>query len=89
VSSTLSTLTILGPQGDQTMTWDETDARSVEEVRREFDRLVKGARWWAYAYPATITDAVAGVADRATPEVIREFDPTAREILLAPQIAGG
>jgi hypothetical protein len=79
-------LTILNQRGDATLEWDRTDELSVERVRVEFDRLVKGERWTAYAYP----QVQAGVAPaEATPEVIREFDPTAREIVVRPQLVGG
>jgi hypothetical protein len=77
------TMRVLSRSGDTATAWDTTDEASVEEVRRQFDELVRGQRNWAYAYPAPVGDKV------AKPEIIREFDPTAREIVVAPQLVGG
>jgi hypothetical protein len=72
-------LTILNRSGDQTATWDTADQLTVAEVRARFDQLVKQEAWVGYAYPA----------GGGGPVVIREFDETAQEIVVRPQLVGG
>jgi hypothetical protein len=66
---------IMGREGDVGHDWDANDPASVQEAERVFNKFVKRG----------------GLAFKTGKEneQIREFDPSAVEILLMPQIAGG
>ena len=74
---TLSVLRILDQNGDTALEWDVADDLSVEEVREKFDELVSAGH---LAY--RIDSPTSG-------EVIRNFDPTAEEIIVTAPLVGG
>ena len=73
----MSKLRILNESGDTTLEWDLEDKVSVEAVRKEFDTII------ASGYMAfSITSPTQG-------EVIRKFDPAAKEIIMTAPMVGG
>lgn len=75
---TTGTLIIPDKTGDTRIDWDSADPTSVAVAKAAFDKA-KESR--ALAYKAT--------PGGARGEVIREFDPAAEHIILAPQLVGG
>jgi len=74
----MSTLTILDHTGDKTIEWNPRIPDEVNAARVEFaKRKAKGH----LAYRLN--------SDGNRGEVIREFDPTARRIVMSPQTVGG
>ena len=71
-------LRVMGAEGDVKTTWDTAKPDEVAEAKAQFDRLI------AKGYQAY---AVKGNGDKG--ERIREFDPDAGRIILAPQMRGG
>lgn len=68
----------MGKQGDVPTLWELDDAGSVQVARERFDDAI-GRRMLAF-----------NLAPGGEPgEQITEFDPTAKEIVLIPMIAGG
>ena len=63
--------------GDTQVAWDETDAASVEQARAMIDRAFAEGRG-----VFTMDESGTGVR-------LRQFDPSAREIVVIPQIKGG
>lgn len=71
-------LAILDATGDTKIIWDPNNTDEVENARRSFtDLRAKGY----LAYKVT--------PDGSKGEVIREFDPDAEKIILAPPLRGG
>lgn len=64
--------------GDTRIIWDPQKADEVSAARKLFDEL-KGKRYLAYKVKK----------DGSKGEVIREFDPEAERIILAPPMTGG
>jgi len=74
----MSTLTILDHTGDKTIEWNPRNPDEVNKARLAFaQRKAKGHL--AYRLDA----------DGNQGAVIREFDPTARRIVMSPQTVGG
>lgn len=76
---TVNTLHELNGQGDTKITWNPGNVAEVETAREHFDRL-RGMGHLAYAIDP---------ADQSAGEQLREFDPAARQIVMAPQLQGG
>jgi len=74
----LNELTILDHTGDKTIEWNPRDPDEVNKARLEF------AKQKAKGHLSYRLDA-----DGNRGAVIREFDPTARRIVMAPQTVGG
>jgi hypothetical protein len=74
----MSTLEILDHTGDKKITWDPTKTDEVNAAR------VKFAEQKAKGHLAYRLDA-----DGNKGAVIREFEPSARRIVMAPQTVGG
>lgn len=73
------TLRVMSPNhGDLSVTWDRSKADEIEKARGEFDEA-RGRGFAAYSMEAG--------GGRGT--LIREFDPSADTIVLAPPISGG
>jgi hypothetical protein len=72
-------LSILGPQGDTTLTWDPAKPIEVETARAKYGELVKQGY--------TGFELAKGSQEKG--ELIREFNPRAERILMVPQAAGG
>lgn len=68
----------MGLEGDTRVEWDPSMRHEVEAARQNFDKLISKGY---YAY------RVSSSGERG--EMIREFDPNARKIIMAPQMAGG
>ena len=64
--------------GDVKIMWDSDKSEEVASAREQFDRL-RGKGYLAYK-----TDKKGEKG-----EVIREFDPDAERIIMAPQMRGG
>jgi hypothetical protein len=74
----MSELCIMDASGDLKKIWDPTKPDEVADARRSFDEMQKKG------YAAYKVD---DKGDRG--EVIREFDPGAGKIIMAPQMRGG
>jgi hypothetical protein len=75
---------VLDPKhGDFKVRWDPDNPEEVENARKQFDELVKSTARRAYQAYKIASGA------RRKGEPIKEFDPTAGELLLVPQMAGG
>jgi hypothetical protein len=64
--------------GDYKVMWNKDNEAEVLEARHTFERL-RSQRFLAY----TVKE------DGSQGEVIREFDPEAGRVILAPQLVGG
>lgn len=73
------TLRILDHTGDTKVEWDILDPASVAEVKAKFDQVLAESRGLAYR-----TDANGGNAEKIT-----EFDESAPQIIISPQLVGG
>jgi hypothetical protein len=71
-------LVVMDRSGDTKIIWDSSKPDEVDTARQTFDRLRKKG-YMAYS--------VKKGGDKG--EVIREFDPDAEKIILAPQMVGG
>ena len=71
-------LVILDASGDTRVIWDADKPAEVEAARETFTKL-KAKGYLAYA--------VTRKGDKG--EVIRDFDPDAEKMILAPQTVGG
>jgi len=71
-------LAILDKTGDTRIIWDPDNETEVENARRTFDELIK-KRFQAFK--------VKGNGQKG--EVVREFDPEAEKLILAPALVGG
>jgi hypothetical protein len=71
-------LRILGPTGDETLTWDEKVEPDVEEVRRRFDDIVRQGY-------------LVFELDEATKEgrQVRRFEPEFRQLRAFRPMVGG
>ncbi len=68
----------MGMAGHTTVRWDPDDKKEIETAKAMFTEMTgKG-------YAAFSTDGDGGKGER-----IREFDPSAEEIILVPPIRGG
>jgi hypothetical protein len=67
----------MSAEGDTQVVWDETDAPSMDRAREMIDRAFREGRG-VFSLDAD------GVGVR-----LRQFDPSAREIVVIPQIKGG
>jgi hypothetical protein len=70
---------ILSEKGDLRVTWNARDADEVAAARSQFEEL-RNRGFMAYA-------VVPGEGGRG--EQVREFDPNAQKLILAPPMAGG
>jgi hypothetical protein len=71
-------LAVLDKSGDTEVRWNRNREAEVEAARTTFDSL-RAKGYMAYRMTASGSRG----------EVIREFDPTAERIILAPQMVGG
>lgn len=71
-------LVVLDHTGDSRISWDPRNAEETEAARKHYKRL-KDRGFLAYRVDP----------DGGQGEVLREFDPTARRIMMSPQMAGG
>jgi hypothetical protein len=71
-------LRILSKGGDQEIPWDPADPQQLAAVRREFETLLREG-YQAYSLDDT----------GRTGEHLRQFNPEAYEIVLAPRFQGG
>lgn len=67
----------LDKSGDTTTEWDPSNPQEVEAARQAFDLYRKGG----YA-AARMENGTAG-------EIIKEFDPSAAQIVMVPPMCGG
>lgn len=65
-------------RGDTTVAWDPMNQQETETARDTFNRMV-GQGYMAYTVPP----------GGGRGEMVREFDPEAAKIILAPRVAGG
>lgn len=71
-------LQVLDGSGDSRFMWNKDNADEVSAAKETFQKL-KDKKYLAYKVNA----------DGSRGEVIREFDPTAEKIIMAPQLVGG
>ena len=75
----MNELSVMDPhEGDLKFTWDPANEAEVQEVKRTFDKM-RSKGFYGYRVKK----------DGTKSEVIREFDPEAAAIIMAPQVAGG
>lgn len=76
----MAEMAVLDRSGDLKIIWDKNNADEVAAARAQFKELTEKKRFLAYK-----------VLDKAGEkgEVIKEFDPNAERIILAPQMVGG
>lgn len=67
----------MGPEGDRTVPFDETDAESLERARQMVERAFAEGR------------GVFRVDESGEASRLHAFDPRAREIVVIPHVAGG
>jgi hypothetical protein len=72
-------MSILDHAGDTRISWRRSNTTEVATARAAFD-TARGKGYLAYRVDAD---------DQTKGEVMRTFDPTAEEIILAPPTAGG
>lgn len=72
-------MSVMDRSGDTKVIWDPARQEEVDAAKKTFDRLVKKSRYMAYR--------VDKGGDKG--EVIREFDPSAEKLILAPPMVGG
>lgn len=72
------TLSVLDNSGDSRHQWDTSNDDEVAAARAVFDDFTKTKKYLAYR-----------VTDDGKGEQMREFDPSAGEVILAPQTVGG
>lgn len=73
----MSILRILNHEGDRTFIWDLDNQDSVKDVKEKFDTIIKEG------YTAFRIDGP------DTGELIRKFDPEAKEIITTAPMVGG
>lgn len=76
----MATMAIMDPSaGDLKVVWDPGNKAEVKAAKDQFDALIKKGQHLAYK-----VDAKGGKGEQ-----IREFDPKAEKIILAPALRGG
>ena len=75
----MGTMRILDASGDTAVAFDTNDPIELERVRVLFDELIGHEKRLAFAHSGGGVD----------PVLIREFDPTAHEIVVTRALAGG
>ena len=70
-------LNILDSSGHTTVTFDPTNKTEVRETRKKFDEIMAAQRGLAY----TVNDGET--------EIVKNFDPEAKETFITPQLQGG
>jgi hypothetical protein len=75
----MSMLHIMDRTGDTKLSWSQNNAAEVAVAKAAFDEAVGKRRMMAFS-----VDEGGKQGER-----IREFDPTAERIILAPALAGG
>lgn len=73
----MSVLRVLSREGDTVTEWDVTNELSVAEVKAKFDEMVSKG-FLAYR-----------IDSPEKGEVIRDFDPSAEEIIMNAPLIGG
>lgn len=74
----------LDGNGDTKLLWDKDVPEEVEAARKHFNRLTKPKSKGGLGYLAYTVEDGGGKGEH-----LREFDPEATRIILAPQTAGG
>lgn len=69
---------VLDGSGDSRFMWSKDNPDEIDAAKKTFKRL-KDKGYLAYKVKS----------DGSRGEVIREFDPTAEKIIMAPQLVGG
>jgi hypothetical protein len=77
--NTMGEMSQIGRKGDVKVIWDPGNPDEVAAARASFDNLVGQKRYLAFR--------VAKGGAKGTQ--IREFDPSAEKIIIAPPMAGG
>lgn len=70
---------VMGQKGDTRVIWNPRDPDEVAAAKAQFDTLVGEKRFLAFKV----------TAGGGKGEQIREFDPTAEKLIIAPPMAGG
>jgi hypothetical protein len=73
----MGTIRWMSSEGDTQTAWSETDAASVERARQMIERAFDEGR------------GVFSIDGEGTGVRLHAFDPSAREIVVIPQIKGG
>ncbi len=74
----MSQLRIISPKGDVQLDWEKVDTDECRRAQEQFDELVNLGYYLAYR-----------IAPDGQAEQIKEFDPYAYRIVMAPALSGG
>lgn len=77
----LGFMKIMGPQGDEKMTWDQNDDVQVKKARDKFNEMLKDGKYRAY-----VSKDIAG---QRKGEEVFEFPRTAERLIMVPDFVGG
>ena len=80
----MSELTIMDATGDQRIMWDPHRPEEVKHAKEMFDKMTKPASQGGSGYLAYSVSE-----DGSRDAIIREFDPAAEKVNLAPPLRGG
>lgn len=67
----------MSAEGDTQVAWDETDTASMDRAREMIDRAFQEGR------------GVFSIDENGTGVRLKRFEPSARQIVVIPQIKGG
>ncbi len=78
-------MNVMDRNGHTTVTWDPRDRASVNDAKREFERLIREG------YSAFRMNVVSenGVVVEEKGERIDTFDPQAGKVMMVPHLRGG
>lgn len=82
---TVNTMHIMDRSGDTRIMWDPERPGEVEAAREQFNKLTRRRSEGGQGYTAYKVNP----EDASKGEVVREFDPHAGKLILAPAMAGG
>ena len=81
----LHIMKVMDRNGHTTVTWDPREPSSVNDARREFERLV-GEGYSAFSMNVVSEN---GIIVEEKGERVDEFDPQAGKLMMVPQLRGG
>ena len=82
---TINTMHIMDRTGDSRIMWDPNNADEVAAAKATFDKLTKPKSRGGQGYMAYKVNP----EDASKGEIVREFDPNAGKLILAPAMVGG
>lgn len=77
---------VMDRNGHTTVTWDPREPSSVNDARREFQRLVREGY---SAFAMKVVSENGGMIVEEKGNRIGEFDPQAGKVMMVPHLVGG